>query len=131
MSGVDHDPIVASSDLPERDVARNATLGEFEHLVMLAALRLGDAAYAPDIARVLEERARREMSRGTLYAALERLEKRGLIEWSSEEATAPRGGHRRRRFTVTALGREALAERRHVLLDLWQGVEDQLGGSTP
>ncbi len=58
-------------------MARTAKLGEFEHLVLLAALRLRDQAYAPEIARVLEQHAKREQSRGTLYAALERLETRG------------------------------------------------------
>ena len=55
-------------------MARKAELGEFEQLVLLAALGLREKAYAPSIARVLEERAEREMSRGTLYAALDRLE---------------------------------------------------------
>ena len=44
-------------------MARTAKLGEFEHLVLLAALRLRDEAYAPQIARVLEEHAKREMNR--------------------------------------------------------------------
>jgi len=107
-------------------VARTAKLGEFEHLVLLAALRLRDHAYAPNIARVLEEHANREMSRGTLYAALERLETRGLLEWHAEAGTGERGGGRRRRFSVTEFGKAAVADQRQVLLGMWSGIEELL-----
>lgn len=109
-------------------MVRKATLGEFEHLVVLAVLRLRDEAYAPGIARTLEERAQREMSRGTLYAALERLERRGLLEWEEAPAAEGRGGRRRRRFWVTEAGRAAARERRDILMDLWAGTEDLLHG---
>jgi len=79
------------------------------------------------MARVLEERAGREMSRGTLYAALDRLEKRGLLTWQSEDSTADRSGSRRRRFEVTPAGRKSLSTSRRVLIDMWDGVEDALG----
>lgn len=104
-------------------MTRKAEIGEFEHLVMLAALRLGVEAYAPNIARRLEERAGREMSRGTLYAALERLEARGFLEWRVEASTSKRSGDRRRLFAVTAAGVRALSDQRQVLLGLWEGVE--------
>ena len=109
-------------------MARKAALGEFEHLVLLAALRLRDEAYAPQIARVLEEHAQREMSRGTLYAALERLETRGLVEWHAEAGTSERGGRRRRRFRVTEAGAAAAADARRVLIGMWSGIEDLLPG---
>jgi PadR family transcriptional regulator PadR len=107
-------------------MARKAEIGEFEQLVLLAALRLGDDAFAPDIARVLEERAGREMSRGTLYAALDRLEGRGFVTWAVEGPTSDRAGGRRRRFSVTPSGRDALAASRRVLLALWDGMEHLL-----
>jgi len=107
-------------------LARKAPLGEFEHLVLLAALRLRDQAYAPQIARVLEEHANREMSRGTLYAALERLENRGFLVWQAEPSTSERGGSRRRRFSVTEVGTTALADQRQLLRGLWNGIEDLL-----
>ena len=109
-------------------MARRATLGEFEHLVLLAALRLRDQAYAPEIARILEEHANREMSRGTLYAALERLEKRGLLEWHAEASTSERRGSRRRRFSVTEAGMAAVADQRQVFLGMWSGIEDLIPG---
>lgn len=66
---------------------RNVGLGAFEQLVLLAALRLGDQAYAPSMARELDARAGRDVSRGTLYAALDRLETKGYVEWSIEAST--------------------------------------------
>lgn len=107
-------------------MSRIASIGEFEQLVLLAALRLGEDAFAPHIGRVLEERAGREMSRGTLYAALDRLEDRGMLVWEKEASTKGRSGARRRRFTVTAAGRKALADKREVLLSMWDGIEDLL-----
>ena len=107
-------------------MARKAALGEFEHLVLLAALRLRDQAYAPQIARVLEEHAEREMSRGTLYAALERLENRGLLQWQTTASTDERAGSRRRRFLLTEVGLAAVAAQRDVLLGMWSGIEDLL-----
>jgi DNA-binding PadR family transcriptional regulator len=109
-------------------MARKSAIGEFEHLVLLAALRLRDQAYAPEIARVLEEHAKRDISRGTLYAALERLETRGLVEWHTEASTSGRGGHRRRRFSVTEVGTAAVADQRQVLIEMWNGIEDLLPG---
>ena len=105
-------------------MARKAELGELEQLVLLAALGLGDEAYAPAIARVLEERAERETSRGTLYAALDRLEARGMITWEPDEPTPDRGGAARRRFEVTEAGTEALARSRRILERLWEPVEE-------
>jgi len=107
---------------------RNVSLGAFEQMVLLAALRLGDGAYAPRMAQELEERAGREVSRGTLYAALERLESKGHIEWTIEASTSKRSGSRARRFTVTALGVAALTEMRGSLMGLWDGIEDLLTG---
>ena len=105
-------------------MARKADIGELEQLVLLAALRLEDRAYAPEIARLLEEHAERELSRGTLYAALDRLEGRGLIEWSIEGGdSGGRASRKRRRFTVTAAGVETLAAARQTLLSLWDGLE--------
>lgn len=107
-------------------MARQADLGELEQLVLLAALRLGRDAYAPRIAELLEERAGRELSRGTLYAALDRLESRGYVEWSVDAPTRDRGGSRRRRYRVTTAGAETLGAARRVLLGLWSGIEHLL-----
>ena len=58
-----------------------AYLGEFEQLLLLAVLRLDADAYGLDIARELEARAGRSVSRGALYTSLDRLEDKGLLRW--------------------------------------------------
>jgi len=112
-------------------VKRNVILGSFEQMVLLAALRLGDQAFANRIARELESRARKEVSRGTLYAALDRLEAKGYVEWSVEASTSKRSGSRTRRFTVTQTGVQALSEMRGSLIGLWDGIEHLLAGESP
>ena len=107
---------------------RNVGLGAFEQMVLLAALRLGDQAYAPKMAKELDARAGREVSRGTLYAALDRLVAKGLVEWRIEASTSKRSGSRARRFSVTPAGVEALTEMRGSLMGLWDGIEHLLTG---
>lgn len=107
-------------------MARSVGLGAFEQIVLLAALRLGEEAYAPRIAAELEARARKDVSRGTLYAALDRLTNKGFLEWQIEASTSKRAGRRARRFTVTPAGVAALSESRASLIGLWEGVEHLL-----
>lgn len=101
-------------------------LGEFEHMVLLAILQLEQRAHGPEISRLLEETAGREISRGALYSSLERLERKRYLTWRIEEATPERRGHPKRLFTVTEAGLEALRANRDVLLKLWRGVERTL-----
>jgi len=58
-------------------------LSDFELISMLALLRLGDGAYGVPIAREIEEQTKREVKLGSVYAALERLEKKGLVVYCS------------------------------------------------
>ena len=101
-------------------------LGEFEQLVLLAILQLRENSYAPNISRVLEEKAGRGVSRGALYATLDRLERKRFLEWKIEAATSRRRGNRRRLFTVTPRGVEAAAVSREALLKLWKGLGNML-----
>jgi len=99
-------------------------LGEFEQLVLLATLQLKDEAHAPAIGRELQDTAGRRVSRGALYATLERLENKGLLRWEIGAASSERGGHRKRRFAVTASGVETLRGSRSTLENLWQGLDE-------
>ena len=74
-------------------MGRKGYLGEFEQLVLLAALRLEGDAYGPSIAGELESRAGRRVSRGALYATLDRLEGKGFLTWSVDGASPERSGH--------------------------------------
>ena len=101
-------------------------LGEFEHIVLLAILRLGDNAYAIPIRGEIEERTGRDIARGALYTALERLETKKCLRSRMSEPLPERGGRSRRYFTVTATGLSALRASRRSLLSLWQGMEGRL-----
>jgi PadR family transcriptional regulator, regulatory protein PadR len=101
-------------------------LGEFEHVVLLAILRLGDEAYAIPIREEIEERTGRSVARGALYTALERLESKRCLRSRMSAPLAERGGRSRRYFTVTPTGLAAMRSSRRSLLRLWQGLEERL-----
>jgi len=107
-------------------MGRRGYLGEFEQLVLLATLRLSEDAFAPDIAGELEGRAGRRVSRGALYATLDRLEGKDFLTWTIDEATPERSGHPKRRFRVTDKGLEALRASRQAVRNLEAGLEDLL-----
>lgn len=83
-------------------------LGEFEQLVLLAILRLGNQAYGMTIRREIETRTGRTTSIGALYLTLERMEHKRLVRSELGEATPERGGRAKRFFTINPGGREAL-----------------------
>ncbi len=99
-------------------------LGEFEELLLLAMCALGDDTYGVPIQQYVERAARRRVSMGAVYATLDRLEDKGFVRSSVGEATAMRGGKRKRLFTVTAAGRRALKEVRTVRDRLWRAIEE-------
>ncbi|MGD2120819.1 MAG: PadR family transcriptional regulator [Gemmatimonadota bacterium] len=103
-------------------------LGEFEQMVLLATLQLGEEAYALSILKELDQRAGRSVSRGTLYKTLERLETKGYLQWAAEGGPPERGGHPRRRFSVTARGVSALREARSAFDKLWEGLDSVVEG---
>ena len=90
-------------------MASPVNLGEFEQLILLAILRLGDDAYGVTIRAELADRAGRTVAPGALYTALERLETKGLITSRMSDPTPQRGGRAKRLVTVSAAGVEALA----------------------
>ena len=110
-------------------MAPNKGLGEFEHLVLLAVLGLGDGAHAITVREELEEKAERRVTRGALYTALERLEAKGLLAWEVEKSTPERGGLPRRAYTATPAGLDALRAQARVLERLSQPVRELLDPS--
>ena len=112
-------------------MTRQASLGEFEQLLLLAVLRLGDEAFGSRIGDELEEKAGRRVSRGALYSSLDRLERKGYLEWQVEPPTEERGGHPARCFSVTDEGLETLREHQRAYRELSAGLEDVLEGGVP
>lgn len=97
-------------------------LGEFEHVVVLALLRLSDRAYGVTIRKEIELRTEREVSVGAIYATLDRLESKGLVKSHLGEPTPERGGRSKRFFRVTARGMAALNRTQRVLQRMAEGL---------
>jgi len=97
-------------------------LGELEQLVLLAAIRLEDAAYAVSIRDAIAERAGVELSRSSIYVTLDRLDRKGYVTSWLGEPTPERGGKAKRCFRVTAAGRRALADAERVLASMRKGL---------
>lgn len=97
-------------------------LGEFEQLVLLALVRLGDEAYGMAVRREIEARAERPVSIGAVYATLDRLEAKGLVRSFLDEATDARGGRARKCFRMTAAGERSLSESQRALRRMLTGL---------
>ena len=111
--------------MPERTF-----LGELELMVLLALIRLGDEAYGVPVARELHRIRGREVALGSIYAALERLENKGLIASSLGEPTPERGGRARRYFHVTRDGLRQARDTRQALTILWSRLPATEGGKS-
>jgi DNA-binding PadR family transcriptional regulator len=97
-------------------------LGEFELLVLLAIVRLGDEAYAVPIREAIAEHARRRVARGALYTTLDRLERKGLVRSRMGEPVPERGGRPRRYYAVSASGLSSLRSARDAIDRLAAGL---------
>lgn len=113
-------PVAAGRETEEGAMGRDG-LGELEHQVMLALLRLGTEAYTAPVVRELAERAGRETTTASAYVVLRRLEEKGLVA-SHLGDPGPEGGRDRRYFEVTAEGLERLRAAREAYTALWDGL---------
>lgn len=104
-------------------MADKATLGEFEHHVLLAVLRLGENAYTASILIELEERTGREVSAAAVYISLRRLERAGLVR-SRLKTGVERNERRERRYVkATPAGVRLVREARRRFDSLWEGLD--------
>ena len=97
-------------------------LGEFEHLTVLAVLRLADKAYGVTVRQEIENRTTREVSIGAVYATLDRLEAKGFIKSHLGDPTPERGGRSKRFFEVTPKGIAAVNRTRRALESMSEGL---------
>jgi PadR family transcriptional regulator, regulatory protein PadR len=111
-------------------MADRGYLGEFELMILLAVIYLGEAAYGVPISRELERHRKRDVSLGSVYAALERLESKGLVSSNLGDPTPARGGKAKRYFRITNAGLEQVRESRRVLSDLWKQIPELKGEPT-
>jgi len=105
-------------------MAERSFFGEFELMILLTLVRLGDEAYGVPISRELEAHRGRSVSVGSVYAALERLEAKGLVTSVLGDPTPERGGKAKRYFRITKEGLRQVRETRRVLTRLWQAIPD-------
>jgi DNA-binding PadR family transcriptional regulator len=90
------------------DAEAQPLLGEVEQLVLLAVLRLGGEGYAVPIRDLISSEAGIELSRGTIYVTLERLERKGYVSSWFSDPQAVRGGKARRIFQLKPAGLQAV-----------------------
>ena len=105
-------------------------LGNFDLMLLLALLRLGEDAYGVTIARELEEQTQCEVVVASVYATLDRLKERGFVVSHVGEATPERGGRAKRYFRITAAGLREVRDARRALIKLWKGLPELRGENT-
>lgn len=98
-------------------------LGELEHRVMLAILRLGGEAYSVPVVQEIEARTGRQVAQSAVFIAMRRLEGKGLLSSRLEENVEGRPDRLRRHYRPTPAGMERLRDTRRDLVSLWEGIE--------
>jgi PadR family transcriptional regulator PadR len=98
-------------------------LTTLDQRLMLAAIGLHPNAYGVAIQDYIHERTgQKPPSIGSVYASIDRLEKRGFIRTRLGEPTKERGGRAKLYVTVTAKGQASLRQSLQALAALQQGV---------
>ena len=101
-------------------------LGEFEQVLLYALAQLDGDAYGGRIRELIEARTGRSVSPGAIYTALDRIEQRGLVSSSLGEATAQRGGKRKRYYRIEPAGAELLRQSHEALTKMARGLAPKL-----
>jgi DNA-binding PadR family transcriptional regulator len=106
-----------------RQSPTSPSIREFELVVLLAVLGLGDEAYPVSIRDAIEARTGRQVSRAAVFITLERLERKGFVLSRYGDPTPVRGGRAKRFFSATPDGIAAAKD----TLDLMQSMTAGLG----
>ena len=105
---------------------KTSLLGQFEQMVLLSLLQLGEQAHAISIRKFLTDEANHRVTRGALYRTLDRLEIKGYVGWVTDDPILERDGYARRRFQVTPKGLTALRDSQQAIDTLSRGLETVL-----
>jgi DNA-binding PadR family transcriptional regulator len=100
-------------------------VGEFEELTLLAICALDHPVYGVPVQEFIERMAGRDVMMGAVYAALDRLEEKGLVRSEFGESSAERGGKAKRLFDVTPAGMRTLKELRATRERIWRVIEER------
>jgi PadR family transcriptional regulator, regulatory protein PadR len=103
-----------------------SVLGDFEQLVLMGVLRLGDGAYGAAIRQEIHARSGRDVSINAVYTTLDRLEHKGLVRSWVGEPTAQRGGRRRKFYALRPTGLAALRQAYRTFTAMADGLESRL-----
>lgn len=98
-------------------------IGAFEELVLLAVGSLGDDAYGVAVKELLAEKTGKSPSIGALHSALYRLEDKGCLTSSEGGATTERGGRRKKFYSLTISGRNALIDANRLRLEFSKNID--------
>jgi DNA-binding PadR family transcriptional regulator len=105
------------------------SLGQFEQIVLTAVLVVGDNAYGVTIHAKVEELSKpKKVTRGAVYATLDRMEEKGLIASWLSDPTPERGGRSRRHYRLEKSGQQALRESAKTARTLYEAIAQNLGG---
>src|SRR5262245_31005100 len=100
------------------------SLSNFELMVMLSVIRLGEEAYGVPISEEIDRVTGSDIVIGSVYAALTRLEEKGLVTCALGEAAPERGGRAKRYFRTTGRGLHVVRETQRALVKLWKGLPE-------
>jgi PadR family transcriptional regulator PadR len=103
-----------------------SALGDFEQLVLLGVLRLGDDAYGAAVRQEIHARSGRDVSINAVYTTLDRLETKGFVRSRIGDPTPQRGGRRRKFYALLPAGVTALRRAYHAFSAMASGLETQL-----
>lgn len=104
-------------------MGKTGVLGSFEEMVLLALLHQGEDAYGVSIRRELAERSGSDVTMGSVYATLDRLESKGMVAVRTGETRESRRGRPRRYYRMLPAGVQALDETRRIRTAMWRGVD--------
>jgi len=107
--------------------ANAPALGDFEQLILLGILRLGDEAYGVSIRQEIHRRSGRDVSINAVYTTLERLERKGFVESWVGDPTPERGGRRKKFYALRPAGVAALRQAYRAFTAMADGLQHQLG----
>jgi PadR family transcriptional regulator, regulatory protein PadR len=100
-------------------------LGNLELMVLLALLRVRKEAYGVPISREIAQQTGRDVAIGSVYAALERLERKGFVSSTLGEPSAERGGRAKRYFQITGTGIREVQVTQRMLTSMWRNLGPQ------
>ena len=101
-------------------------IGEFEQLVLLALLRLGNGAYGASIRREIRDRTQRDVPIGSIYVTLARLERKRMVVSYVGDPSHERGGRRRKHYVMNDPGQRALGRAYRAFMTMADGMHKEL-----